>query len=68
MGMAAILIKGPRPFEQILNSPLTEGSTWSLKIIGKVISEEMSFKVVDWQMDGRQVITVAHPESLSQVS
>ena len=28
MGMVAILINGPWTFEQIFNSPLSEGSTW----------------------------------------
>ena len=69
MGMAAILIYGPWPFEQILNPPLTEGSTWNFKKIGPGVSEEKSFKGVDWQTDGRwQVITIAHPQPLAQGS
>ena len=49
MGMAAILINGPWPFEQIFNSPLTEGSTGNLKKIGLGVSEEKSIKGVDWR-------------------
>ena len=73
MGMVAILINGPLPFVQIFNPPLTEGSTWSLKKIGTGASEEM-FKGVDngrtegRRTDGRQVITIAHPEPSAQVS
>ena len=66
MGMAAILINGPWPFEQIFNSSLTEGSIWSLKKIGPGVSEEKSFKGVD---DGRTMtdgkVTIAHPEPCS---
>ena len=58
MGMAAILIYGLWPFEQIFNPPLTEGSTWSLKKICPGITEK-SFKRVD--DNGRQVITIARP-------
>ena len=39
MGMAAILINRPWPFEQIFYPPLTEGSTWSLKKIGLGVKE-----------------------------
>ena len=53
MGMAAISINGPWPFEQIVNSSLTEVSTWSLKKIGPVFSEEKSIKCVD----GRRTTT-----------
>ena len=72
MGMAAILINRPWPFVQIFNPPLTEGFTWSLKKIVPGVSEEKSFKGVDgWRTDGRrmddgrQVITIAHPEPLA---
>ena len=40
MGMVAILINEPWPFEQIFNPPLTQGSTWNLKKIGPGVSEE----------------------------
>ena len=62
MGMAAILINGPWPFRG--------GSTLSLKKIGPGVSEEKSFKDVDGRRtdDGRQVITIVHPEPSAQVS
>ena len=62
MVMVAILINGPWPFVQIFN-PL-------LKKIGPGASEKM-FKGVDdgrTEDDGRQVITIAHPEPSAQVS
>ena len=80
MGMVAILINKPWPFEQIFNPPLTEGSTWSLKKIGPKISEEKPFKSVDeqrtdWRMygwtmtdDKRQMITSARQVPFTQVS
>ena len=55
MGMAAILINEPWPIEQIFNSPLTEGSTWSLKKIGLRVSEEKLFKGVDRQNNDRRM-------------
>ena len=67
MVMAAILINGPRTFEQVFNPPSTEGFTWSLKITGHGVSEKNSFKEVDGRRtnrrmddDGREVITIAH--------
>ena len=45
MGMAVILINGLRPFEQIFNPPLTEGSTWYLKKTGPGISGRIPSKV-----------------------
>ena len=53
MGMSAILIYGPRPSVHIFNPLLTQGSTWSLNKFGPGISEEKSFKGVNWQTDGR---------------
>ena len=56
-------------------SPLTEGSTRNLKKIRPEVSEEKSFKSKDGSMDrrwtasdGRQVITIVHPEPLAQIS
>ena len=71
MSMAAILINKPCLFEQIFNPPLTKGSTLSLKKTGPGVSEEMPFKGMDGLRstdDGRQVITIAHPEPSTQVS
>ena len=44
MGMTAILIYGPWPFVQMFNTPLTEGSTCSLKKFFRGVSE-MSFVI-----------------------
>ena len=43
------------------------GSTGSLKKICQCVTEEKSFKGVDgpWTDNGRQVITIAHPEPCS---
>ena len=49
--MTANLINGPWLFGQIFNSPLTEGSTWSLKKIGPGVSEKNTFKGVDGRTD-----------------
>ena len=69
MGMAAILINGPGPFEQFFNAHLTEGSMWNLKKIGLAVSEKKSFNGVDGRStDGGRVITIAHPEPSSEVS
>ena len=64
MGIAAILIDGPWPFEQIFKPSLLEGSTRRLKKIGPGVLEEKSFKSVDGRTDDdeRQVITISHPE------
>ena len=34
MGMTAVLLSGAETFEQIDNSPLTEGPVWNLEKIG----------------------------------
>ena len=66
--MVAILLYRLWPFVQIFNSPLTEDSTWSLKKLGARVSEEL-FKGVNQRTDNKQqVIKIAHPEPLAQVS
>ena len=45
IGMVAILINGAEPFEQIDDTPLTEGTMWNLVKIGQAVSEKMTFKV-----------------------
>ena len=47
MGMAAILVMWPGPFEQTLVPPSYEGSTWYLASIGLAVSKEMKFANVD---------------------
>ena len=44
MGMAAILLSGVEPFEQIVNIPSTEGLTWNLVKIGREVLEKKTFK------------------------
>ena len=61
MGMAAILVNGPWPYVQIFNPPLTEGSTWSFR----GFREEIVQSCGRTDDDGRQVITIAHPEPCS---
>ena len=48
MGVAAILVKWPGPFEQIFVPPSQWGSTWNLASIGPVVSEEKIFEKC-WQ-------------------
>ena len=48
MGVAAILVMWPGPFEQTF-VPASRGvSIWNLKLIGPVVSEKM-FEIVDGQ-------------------
>ena len=59
----AALINRPGPFVQIFNPSSTEGSTWSSKKISPGVSKK-SFKGVD----GRQVLTIGHPEPSALVN
>ena len=47
MGMAAILLIRPVPFEQIFKQPLPGACIWNLIKIGPTVSEEKSFENVD---------------------
>ena len=49
MGMAAILVMWPGPFEQDFVPPSQGGSIWNLASIGPVVSEEIMFENVDIQ-------------------
>ena len=55
MGMAAMLVMWPRPFEQFFLPKGPGGCIWNLVAIGPVVSEEESFEIVDGRrmMDGR---------------
>ena len=44
MGMAAILVMWPGPFEQTFVLPSHGDSIWNLASIGQVVSEEKMFK------------------------
>ena len=47
MGMTAILVMWPGPFEQIFVPPTPGGCIWNLDTIGPVVSEEKLFEIVD---------------------
>ena len=49
MGMAAILVMWPGPFEQTFVPPSHVDSIWNLASIGPVVSEEKMFKKTDGQ-------------------
>ena len=55
MGMVAILVMWPKPFEQLLFPKGPGGCIWNLVAIGPVVSEEKSFEIVDRRRttDGR---------------
>ena len=64
MGMAAILVMWPEPFEQFFVPPIPGGYIWNLVTIGPVVSEEKSFEIVDGRRrttddddDGRRTTT-----------
>ena len=44
MVIAAILFNGPEPFEQIDNTPATEGPMWNLVKIGQAVLEKKKVK------------------------
>ena len=48
MGMAAILVMWPGPFEQTFVPPSHGGSIWNLTLIGQAVSEEKMFKECGW--------------------
>ena len=56
MGMAAILVMWPGPFEQTFVPPSQGGFIWNLTSIGPVVSEEKMCKECGCQVtdDGRQ--------------
>ena len=54
MGMAAMLVMWPRPFEQLFFAKGPGGCIWNLVAIGPVVLEEKSFEIVDGRRtDGR---------------
>ena len=62
MGMVAILVMWPEPFEQLFVPPIPGGYIWNLVTIGTVVSEEKSFEIVDGRRrttddDGRRTTT-----------
>ena len=59
MGVAAILVMWPGPFEQTFDPPSQGGSILNLTLIGQVVSEEKTFKEC-----GRQRTTTDGQRSL----
>ena len=62
MGMAAILVMWPEPFEQLFVPLIPGGYIWNLVTIGPVVSEEKLFEIVDGRRrttddDGRRTTT-----------
>ena len=53
MGVAAILVMWPGPFEQTFVPVSEEVSIWNLSLIGPVVSEEKMFENVDGRTDRR---------------
>ena len=54
MGMAAMLVMWPRPFEQLFFPKNPGGCLWNLVAIGQVVLEEKLFEIVDGRRtDGR---------------
>ena len=59
MGMAAMLVMGPGPFEQLFFPKGPGGCIWNLVAIGPVVSEEKSFEIVDRRTtDGRRSLPI----------
>ena len=53
MGVGAILVMWPGPFEQTFIPASYEISIWNLNLIGPVVSEEKMFEIVDGKTDRR---------------
>ena len=47
MGVAAMLVMWPKPFEQFFFPLTSVGYIWNLVTIGLVVSEEKLFEIVD---------------------
>ena len=67
MGMAAMLVMWPRPFEQIFFPKGPGGCIWNLVVISPVVSEEKSFEIVD-RRTTEPAYTISSPWALAQVS
>ena len=61
MGMAAILVMWPGPFEQLFVPPTPGGYIWNLDTTGPVVSEEKSFEIVDGRMTTEPAYTISSP-------
>ena len=63
MGMAAMLVMRPRPFEQFFFPKGPGGCIWNLVAIGPVVSEEKSFEIVDGRRTDGRTTEPSHPIS-----
>ena len=61
MGMAAIWVMWPTPFEQFFFPKRPGGSIWNLVTIGPVVSEEKSFEIVDAWRKTEPAYTISSP-------
>ena len=61
MGIAAVLVMWPGPFEQLFVPPTPGGYIWNLVTIGPGFSEEKSFEIVDGRR--RRTTEPSHPIS-----
>ena len=64
MGMAAMLVMWPRPFEQLFFPKGPGGCIWNLVAIGPVVSEEKSFETVDGRRTTEPAYTISSPGAL----
>ena len=54
MGLVAIMVMWPGPFEQTFVPPSHEGSIWNLTLIGQAVSKEKMFKECGRRTDDRR--------------
>ena len=63
MGMVAMLVMWPRPFEQLFFPKGPRGCIWNLVAIGPVVSEEKSFEIMDGRRTTEPAYTISAPEA-----
>ena len=68
MGMAAILVVWPGPFEQTFVPPSEGGSSRNLASIGPVVSEKKIFENVDTHTHGWQRTAYLYYKLISEPS
>ena len=61
MGMAAMLVMWPRPFEQLFFPKGPGGCIWNLVAIRPVVSEEKSFEIVEGRRMTEPAYTISSP-------
>ena len=63
MGMVAMLVMWPRPFEQFSSPRGPGGCIWNLVAIGPVVSEEKWFEIVDGRRTTEPAFTISSPRA-----